>query len=148
MHRVGIESTGIGRISQVVDATKEIGRLAGDHDDGPFGAEPDDFIRGEQGTALQMLAPARRMRPRLKPAPFLVRAGGRQTRPVETEAAWRRVSLLQAVETAELPPKARSAGLTFADAIRAVARNRTATLADQISLLLDATGYLARRNTF
>ena len=62
---------------------------------------------------------------------------------VETEADWRRVSLLQAVETAELPPKARSAGLAFADAIRAVACNRTATLADQISLLLDATGYRA-----
>jgi DNA helicase II / ATP-dependent DNA helicase PcrA len=61
----------------------------------------------------------------------------------ETEAAWRRVSLLQAVETAELPPKARSGGLAFVDAIRAVGRNRTATLADQISLLLDATGYRA-----
>ena len=47
------------------------------------------------------------------------------------------------METAELPPKARSAGFAFADAIRAVARNRTATLADQISLLLDAAGYRA-----
>ena len=69
--------------------------------------------------------------------------GPRALEAVETEAAWRRVSLLQAVETAELPPKARSAGFAFADAIRAVARNRTATLADQISLLLDATGYRA-----
>ena len=69
--------------------------------------------------------------------------GPRALAAVETEAAWRRVSLLQAVETAELPPKARSAGLAFADAIRAVARNRAATLADQISLLLDATGYRA-----
>ena len=69
--------------------------------------------------------------------------GPRALKAVETEAAWRLVSLLQAVETAELPPKARSAGFAFADAIRAVARNRTATLADQISLLLDATGYRA-----
>ena len=69
--------------------------------------------------------------------------GPRALEAVETEAAWRRVSLLQAVETAELPPKARGAGLAFADAIRAVARNRPATLADQISLLLDATDYRA-----
>jgi len=61
----------------------------------------------------------------------------------EAEAAWRKVSLLQALETAELPPKARSAGLAFADAIRRVGRDATATLADQISLLLDATGYRA-----
>ena len=62
---------------------------------------------------------------------------------VEAEAAWRQVSLLQALETAELPPKARSAGLAFADAIRGVGRDATATFADQISLLLDATGYRA-----
>ena len=62
---------------------------------------------------------------------------------VETEAAWRKVSLLQALETADLPPRARSAGLAFADAIRGVGRDQGATLADQISLLLDATGYRA-----
>lgn len=60
---------------------------------------------------------------------------------LEQEAAWRQVSLLQAIETAELPPKARSAGLAFADAVRGVGRDRVATVADQISLLLDATGY-------
>src|SRR5260370_32590260 len=60
---------------------------------------------------------------------------------VETEAAWRGVALLVALETAPLPPKARSAGLAFADAIRRVARDCEATLADQLSLLLDATGY-------
>jgi DNA helicase-2/ATP-dependent DNA helicase PcrA len=64
--------------------------------------------------------------------------GPRALEAVETEAAWRRVSFLQAVETAELPPRTRSAGLAFADAIRAVARKRIATLADQISLLLEA----------
>ena len=62
---------------------------------------------------------------------------------LEQEAAWRQVSLLQALETADLPPKARSAGLAFADAVRGVGRDRAATVADQISLLLDATGYRA-----
>ena len=60
---------------------------------------------------------------------------------VEDEAAFRQVPLMVAMETVELPPKARSAGLGFVDAIRSVGRNREATLADQISLLLDATGY-------
>ena len=62
---------------------------------------------------------------------------------VEAEAAWRQVCLLQALETAELPPKARSGGLAFADAIRRVGRDQAATVADQISLLLEATGYRA-----
>lgn len=60
---------------------------------------------------------------------------------LEQEAAWRRVSLLQALETAPLPPKARAAGLLFADAIRNVARQAAATVADQLSLALDAIGY-------
>jgi DNA helicase II / ATP-dependent DNA helicase PcrA len=60
---------------------------------------------------------------------------------VETEGAWRQVSLLRALETAELPPRARSSGLAFADAVRGVGRAAAATVADQISLLLDATGY-------
>ena len=62
---------------------------------------------------------------------------------VEAEAAWRQVCLLQALETAELPPKARSGGLAFADAIRRVGWDQAATVADQISLLLEATGYRA-----
>jgi DNA helicase II / ATP-dependent DNA helicase PcrA len=60
---------------------------------------------------------------------------------VETEAAWRRVPLFLALETAPLPPKTRATGLAFVDAIRRVCRDRDATLADQLSLLLDATGY-------
>jgi DNA helicase-2/ATP-dependent DNA helicase PcrA len=60
---------------------------------------------------------------------------------VEVEAAWRRVPLLVALETAPLPPKARAAGLGFVDAIRRAGRDPDATLADQLSLLLDATGY-------
>jgi UvrD-like helicase C-terminal domain len=60
---------------------------------------------------------------------------------VEVEAAWRQVPLLVALETAPLPPKARAAGLGFVDAIRRTGRDPDATLADQLSLLLDATGY-------
>src|SRR5260370_37234872 len=60
---------------------------------------------------------------------------------VEAEAAWRRVPLLLALETAPLPPKTRAAGLAFVDAIRRVGRDRDATLADHVSLLLDAPGY-------
>ncbi len=62
---------------------------------------------------------------------------------LEEEAAWRQVPLLVALETADLPPRARSAGLAFVDAVRGVGSDRAATLADQISLLLDATGYRA-----
>jgi DNA helicase II / ATP-dependent DNA helicase PcrA len=62
---------------------------------------------------------------------------------LETEAAWRQVSLLRAVETAVLPPKGRGAALEFADEIRAVAGDTTMTLADQISALLDRAGYRA-----
>jgi DNA helicase-2/ATP-dependent DNA helicase PcrA len=60
---------------------------------------------------------------------------------VKTEAVWRRVPLLVALETAPLPPRTRAAGLAFADAIRRVGRDHEATVADQLSLLLDATGY-------
>ena len=69
--------------------------------------------------------------------------GAKAMQAVEGEAAWRQVPLLTALETAELPPKTRSAGLGFVDAIRGVGRDRAATLADQLSLLLDATGYRA-----
>ena len=62
---------------------------------------------------------------------------------LEQEAAWRQVSLLAALETANLPPKTRSAGLAFVDAIRGVCRDPNETLADQVSLLLDVTGYRA-----
>ena len=60
---------------------------------------------------------------------------------LEAEAAWRHVSLIAALETAPLPARSRNAGLKFADAIRIVAQARTATLADQISTLIDLTGY-------
>jgi DNA helicase II / ATP-dependent DNA helicase PcrA len=62
---------------------------------------------------------------------------------LEMEAEWRRVSLLRGIETATLPPRARSEGLKFADIVRTVGANRSATVADQLSLLLDSTGYRA-----
>ena len=69
--------------------------------------------------------------------------GAKAMEALATEAAWRQVPLLVALDTAELPPKTRSAGLAFVDAVRGVGRDRGATLADQLSLLLDATGYRA-----
>ena len=69
--------------------------------------------------------------------------GDRAMQEVQEEAAFRQCSLLTALELADLPPKTRSAGLAFADAIRSVARDLSATVADQISLILDATGYRA-----
>ena len=62
---------------------------------------------------------------------------------IHDEAAFRMVPLLRAVETAKLPPKARAAALAFVEAIRSVARDREATLADQLSMLVDRTGYRA-----
>ena len=69
--------------------------------------------------------------------------GDKAMQELEDEAAWRQAPLLAALETADLPPRARSAGLAFADAIRGVGQVRNASLADQISLLLDVTGYRA-----
>ncbi|WP_294537483.1 UvrD-helicase domain-containing protein [uncultured Rhodoblastus sp.] len=60
---------------------------------------------------------------------------------VEDEASFREVSLLTALETASLPPKARSEGLKFADQVRRIGADPSHSLADQISLLLDACGY-------
>jgi DNA helicase-2/ATP-dependent DNA helicase PcrA len=89
-----------------------------------------DSVQGDEAFRRVINVPARGFGPKALDA-------------IEHEAAFRPVSLLQALETAELPPKARSAGLAFADAVRGVGRDRAATVADQISLLLDATGYRA-----
>jgi ATP-dependent DNA helicase UvrD/PcrA len=62
---------------------------------------------------------------------------------LERDASFFDVSLLKAVETAALPPKTKEAGLQFVEHIRAVADNTTLTVADQLSLLLDRTGYRA-----
>lgn len=60
---------------------------------------------------------------------------------LEDEADFRRTSLLRAVETVQLPPRATAAVLTFAAAIRTVAADTALTVADRLSLLLDGTGY-------
>jgi DNA helicase-2/ATP-dependent DNA helicase PcrA len=62
---------------------------------------------------------------------------------LESEAEWRRVSLLRAIETATLPPRARAEGLKFADQVRKTGADPAATVADQLSILLDGTGYRA-----
>ena len=62
---------------------------------------------------------------------------------LEQDASFFDVSLLKAVETAALPPKTKEAGVQFVKHIRVVAGNTTLTLADQLSLLLDRTGYRA-----
>ncbi|MDD2860856.1 MAG: UvrD-helicase domain-containing protein [Acidiphilium sp.] len=62
---------------------------------------------------------------------------------LEAEASFRQSSLFRAIETADLPTKCRSAGLHFIDLIRAVGRDTQASVADQISTLLDQTGYRA-----
>ena len=69
--------------------------------------------------------------------------GARAIEILERDAAFFGVSLLKAVETAALPPKTHEAGGRFVEQIRAVAGATTLTLADQISLLLDRTGYRA-----
>ena len=68
--------------------------------------------------------------------------GPRAQEMIEAEATWRSVSLLRAVETAPLTPKVRSQALAFADAIR-IGGSAALTLADQLSLLLDKSGYRA-----
>ena len=60
---------------------------------------------------------------------------------VEDEAAFRSVSMLCALDTANLPPKARGEGLKMADQVRRIGADASHSLADQISLLLDACGY-------
>lgn len=60
---------------------------------------------------------------------------------LEAEAAWRQVALMTALETAQLPARSRGAAFKFADGIRSVAAKHSATLADQLSELLDVTGY-------
>ena len=62
---------------------------------------------------------------------------------LEQEAGFRHSSLMTALETANLPPRPRAAGLALAEAIRKVDCDRQATVADQISMLLEVTGYRA-----
>jgi DNA helicase-2/ATP-dependent DNA helicase PcrA len=95
----------------------------------PSGAEPRAFV----------LLKSRRRLDLLNPDPH----GAKAIEILERDASFFDVSLLKAVETAVLPPKTKEAGLQFVEHIRAVAGNTTLTLADQLSLLLDRTGYRA-----
>ena len=67
--------------------------------------------------------------------------GDKAMQALEEEAARRQAPLLVVLETASLSAKPKAAGKAFANAIRAASRNSRISLADQISLLLDATGY-------
>lgn len=60
---------------------------------------------------------------------------------LEDDATFRRTSLLRAVETAALPPKARGAALAFAAAIHETVLDASLSVADRLSLLVDRTGY-------
>ena len=62
---------------------------------------------------------------------------------IHDEAAFRMVPLFQALETAKLLPKARAHALGFIEAIRSVIRDRAATVADQLSMPVNRTGYRA-----
>jgi len=69
--------------------------------------------------------------------------GAKAMEMLEAEASFRNISMLRALETTPLPAKCRAAGFTFADIIRRINSDTSATLADQLSQLLDATGYRA-----
>lgn len=69
------------------------------------------------------------------------RIGTQAMQMIEEEARKRQVSLFMAVPTAALSGTVKQAALSFVDAILSVRDDLNATLADQISLLVDATGY-------
>ena len=58
VHRVAIGAGGIGGVGAVVEAGEQVGRLAGDHDDRPGGAEAHDLVGSEKRPAGQVLAAA------------------------------------------------------------------------------------------
>jgi DNA helicase-2/ATP-dependent DNA helicase PcrA len=60
---------------------------------------------------------------------------------LEAEASWRQCSLFTAIETAQLPPRTRSAALQFVDALRGQDDPLPESLADRLSALLHRSGY-------
>ena len=62
---------------------------------------------------------------------------------VEVEAGWRELSLLAAVEHADLPKAAGARLRIFCDTLRATGAEPKLTLSQRLSLLLERTGYLA-----
>jgi len=69
--------------------------------------------------------------------------GAKVMQAIEAEAQAKGCSLLIAARTAELNPKAREAALAFADIVLDANADFTLSLADQLSVLLDRTGYRA-----
>ena len=70
--------------------------------------------------------------------------GAKALQILENEAAWRKCLTSQRSRNRRLPAQEpRRPGLEFADAIRRLGPTLRSTLADQLSLLLDATGYRA-----
>jgi len=69
--------------------------------------------------------------------------GAKVVQAIEAEAHAKGCSLLIAARTANLPPKAHEAALGFVDVVLDASADFTLSLADQLSLLLDRTGYRA-----
>lgn len=67
--------------------------------------------------------------------------GAKALQAIEAEAHIRGCSLLIAARTADLGDKARQAALAFVDVVLDAGADFSLTLADQLSLLLDRTGY-------
>jgi len=69
--------------------------------------------------------------------------GAKVMQAIEAEAQAKGCSLLIAARTADLNPKTREAALAFADIVLDANADFTLSLADQLSVLLDRTGYRA-----
>ena len=69
--------------------------------------------------------------------------GTKAMQAIEAEALARNCSLLVAARTTLLTPRVREAALAFSDAMLEASADCMRTLADQLSLLLDQTGYRA-----
>jgi len=69
--------------------------------------------------------------------------GAKVMQAIEAEAHAKGCSLLIAARTADISPKAHEAALGFVDVVLDASADFTLSLADQLSLLLDRTGYRA-----
>ena len=67
--------------------------------------------------------------------------GNKAMQAIEAEAQAKACSLLVAARSAPLPPKLRQAAAAFADMIQEASADVMSTLADQLSTLLDRSGY-------
>jgi DNA helicase-2/ATP-dependent DNA helicase PcrA len=67
--------------------------------------------------------------------------GDKAMQDLEADAEFRNISLFNALETTVLPRGTKAAGCAFTAAIRKIASDQSHTLADQLHLVLQATGY-------